>query len=222
MGAPAAGAASAAARGASPADLTAAAGGAAPARSAPRIELDPLELDPESGTATPTGFDPLAPRALLLWRVVEGRSAVMARGASARDGALEFPRVIVPRDGIEVVVSPEGLDPAALDASLPRSVEPGRPAAPHGEIVASAPGRWSLRVRASEAVGEILIAGVDGEIFARQALPPQPTPGRRTFDLRIEVPATDPHLWLAHALPDGRRSEWRRAAPFPAAAPEAP
>src|SRR5262249_28919910 len=31
----------------------------------PRIELDPLEVDPASGTATATGFDPLAPRELL-------------------------------------------------------------------------------------------------------------------------------------------------------------
>jgi hypothetical protein len=191
-------------------------------RPALRIELDPLELDPEAGTATPTGFDPRGPRALLLWRVVEGRAAVIARGASAADGALEFPRVIVPRDGIEVVVSPEGLGPAALAASLPRSVEPGRPEAPHGEIVASAPGRWRLRVRASEPGGEILIAGVDGEVFARQALPPQPMPGMPIFELLVEVPAADAHLWLAQALPDGRRSDWRRAAPFLVGAPEVP
>ncbi len=179
----------------------------------PRIDLDPLEIEPGSRMARPTGFDPLGPRELLLWRLVEGRSAVMARGASAADGALEFPRVIVPRDGLEVVVAPSGRDPSARDASLPRGTAPAPPEPPQGEILAPEPGRWRLRVRPSGSVGEILLAGADGAIFARHALPPHTTPEAPILELIVELPAADTHIWLAHALPDGRRSEWRRAAP---------
>jgi len=77
-------------------------------------------------------------------------------------------------------------------------------------------------VRASASGGEILLAGADGEIFARHPLPPQSILGAPIFELIVELPEMDPELWLAHALPDGRRSEWRRAAPFPVDSQEAP
>ena len=197
-----------------------AAAGERTAAAAPRIELDPLEVDPASGTATATGFDPLRPRELVLWRLVGRGAAVMARGHSASDGALAFPRLLVPHDGLSVVVAPAGASADAPDASLPRALEPAPPEAPYGEIVATAPGHWRLRVRASEAGGEVLVAGVDGEVFARRALAADPRPP--SIELELEVPASDSHLWLAQVLADGRRSEWRLAAPFAASPGEQP
>jgi hypothetical protein len=189
--------------------------GVPPRRSEARIELDPISTRAGSRIATLSGFDPLGPRDLLLWRLDGGRAALMARGLSAPDGSLELPRVIVPRDGLLVVVSPAGSVPDAADASLPRSIAPDRPEPPQGEILeASTGGSW-LRVRAHGSNGEILLARDDGVVFARYGLAATAAPGAPLFELLVELPATDSQVWLAHALPDGRLSEWSLAAPAP-------
>jgi hypothetical protein len=172
------------------------------------IELDPLE--PDAVTARVRGFDPAAPRPLLLWRPADGHAAVMARGASRPDGSLDFPEIAIPAQGLEVLVTAAGETPASASASLPRTVAPRAPLAPRAQPRPRARGAAVvLRVVPSEAGGEVLLASAPGQVFARHPVPARPDAAGRGFDIELRLAPGDTQVWLAHETHDGRRSAWR-------------
>lgn len=191
-----------------PADALGSGSGSGKAPRAPAIELDPLALG--DVTARVSGFDPLGPRALLLWRRVGSRVAVMARGRSRADGSLEFPSLVVPDAGLEVLVTAADAAPGDEGASLPRSVAPREPVPPRARLLAQDGDGWTLRILPAEPGGEILLAGSDGAVFARRALPPHPFAPGRVFDLALTLLPGDTEVWLSHARADGRQSAWTR------------
>jgi hypothetical protein len=184
------------------------------------IDLDPLVLG--EVTARVSGFDPLGPRPLWLWRRVGSRAAVMARGRSGADGSLAFPDLVVPAAGLDVLITAADGAPGDQGASLPRSVAPREPLPPRARVVARERDGWVLRIVPAEASGEILLAGPDGGVFARRALPPHPVAPGRVFDLVLSLLPGDTDVWLAHERADGRRSVWSRVELWLAEPPESP
>jgi hypothetical protein len=174
----------------------------------PAIELDPLVLG--EVTARVSGFDPLAPRPLWLWRRVGSREAVMARGRSREDGRLAFPDLVVPDEGLEVLITAAEGAPGNPGASLPRSVAAREPLPPRARVLAREREGWTLRIVPAEPSGEILLAGPDGAVFARRAPPPHPVAPGGVFDLVLSLLPGDTEVWLAHERADGRRSAWTR------------
>lgn len=174
----------------------------------PRLELDPLAAGTGPALAI-AGFDPLGPRELLLWRLRNGRSAVMARGASARDGSLAFPVLVAPDGGGELIVSGVGEGPDAPGASPARALGARRPQAPRARPLGERGGEHELRIVPSEAAGSVLLADANGAEFARFAVPRALGAPGRSFDVSVALPRGHNRLLLAHELPDGRRSPWR-------------
>ena len=188
------------------------------ATAAAAIELEPLV--PGEATAFAFGFDPDAPRPLLLWRRVGDRVAVMARGHSLADGSLDFPELVVPDAGLEVVVTAADDTPDGGSASLPQTLGARPLLRPRARVLRGPTGATSeltLRVVPAEASGVILVAAVGGEIFSRHPLPARPGAAERAFDLYVRVPDGDSHVWLAHERSDGRRSDWWPVALVPPA-----
>lgn len=194
-------------------------GAGAPLPASP-IELDPLATG--SVTARVRGFDPGAPRALLLWRRVGERVAVMARGHSLDDGTLIFPALVVPPAGLEVVVTGSDETPASPGASLPRSVAARAPLPPRAVVRTGAAGEVTLRVVPAEASGRILVAADPGEVFATRDVPDRPDAAGRVFDLALAPGPGQSRVWLAQESPDGRRSDWRAVALVPVPPGEMP
>ena len=172
----------------------------------------------EGSTAALRGYDTGGPRELLLWEVVNGRSALLARGRSLPGGELDFPSIVKPRDGIELVVTPRDGDPDAPSASAPWHGAPRAARAPSAQLLRWEDERVIVRVRAAEADGAILVADSQGAVFAEFAILRRPTAAGRIFDLEVIVPDSEPEILLAHELPDGRVSPWGR---LPLAPPDA-
>ena len=168
-----------------------------------------LELAEGAPTVALSGFDPYAPRDLVAWRILDGRSAIMSRGESGEDGSIQFPALLAPRDGLEVVVTEAGLTPESPGASERRKLAPRTPAAPHATILEAGPEEYQVRIVAAETTGRVLLADLDGNVFAAYAIPLDPSPTHRVFDVALSVPPTDTMVWMAHELEDGRLSEWR-------------
>lgn len=61
----------------------------------PRVALEPLVAEAGRVSAPLRGDDPGGPRALVLWRLVDGRAARSAEGTSRSDGSLAFPEVLL-------------------------------------------------------------------------------------------------------------------------------
>jgi hypothetical protein len=55
----------------------------------------------------------------------------------------------------------------------------------------------------------VLIADLDGTVFARYPISRRPVVGTRAFDVALELYGEDAEVLVAHELSDGRRSEWR-------------
>ncbi len=163
------------------------------------------------------GYDTGGPRELLLWEVIEGRSALLARGRSLPGGELDFPVIVVPRDGIELVVTPHDDDPDGRSASAPWHEAPRAARAPSAQLLRWEDERAIVRVRPAESDGLILVADSHGTVFAELAILRHPTAAGRIFDLEVIVPGSDPEILLAHELPDGRVSPW---GPLPLAPPD--
>jgi len=83
------------------------------------------------------------------------------------------------------------------------------PRAPYVELLGTRAGIWSLRIVASESTGELLLAGADGEIFARYAVPPRAGAQARALDLELSGLAEGDGVRVAHELSGQRRSAWR-------------
>ena len=162
----------------------------------------------EGSTAALRGYDTGGPRKLLLWEVVNGRSALLARGRSLPGGALDFPVIVVPRDGIELVVTPYDDDPDGWSASAPWHEAPRAARAPSAQLLRWEDERAIVRVRPAESDGLILVADSHGTVFAELAISRHPTAAGRIFDMEVTVPESDTEILLAHELPDGRVSPW--------------
>lgn len=95
----------------------------------PRVALEPLQPTPGNVSAPLRGRDPGAPRRLVLWRALDGRTARAAQGESRDDGSLVFPEVLLAGRG-EVFVTGARVE-AELAARLPtdRIAVPVAPAA---------------------------------------------------------------------------------------------
>jgi hypothetical protein len=166
------------------------------------------------------GFDTGAPRALVLWRVEEGRRARLAEGFSTPDGALHFPDVLVP-DELELVVTAAETGPAGTDESDSARIGARDLRPPDLAIRRSPSGALAIRVAAGGALGSVVFASAGGGEIARIPLPRNPSPSRRVFDVTLPAEPGPGELLVAHELPDGSRSAWRPHR-FPAAAPAAP
>jgi len=95
-----------------------------------RIVLDPLRVEDGGLSLRATGHDARGPRELVLWRLDRGAAAVVARGRSRRDGALEFPRLVAPHRGLVLVATPAWETPDGPRASSAQIVAPRAPAPP--------------------------------------------------------------------------------------------
>ena len=168
-------------------------------------------------TAALHGYDTGGPRELLLWELIEGRSARLARGRSLPGGELDFPVIVVPRDGIELVVTPYDDDPDGRSASAPWHEAPRAARAPSAQLLRWEDERAIVRVRPAESDGLILVADSHGTVFAELAISRHPTAAGRIFDMEVTVPESEPEILLAHELPDGRVSPW---GPLPLAPPD--
>jgi hypothetical protein len=178
-------------------------------RSARPIFLDRLEAGEDVPTVALSGRDPLAPRDLVAWRIKDGRSAILARGASDADGTLQFPPVIAPGEGLEVVVTDADSLPGLPGASEARSLAPRLPEAPQATLLEAVAEEYVVRIVPSEATGEVLLADSHGAVFARYAIPPNPSVAARVFDVALTLSGGDGGILLAHQFRDGRRSDWR-------------
>ena len=185
-----------------------------------RAPVDPvvrgreLRLDRPGGAAAPAvrfrGFDPEAPRGLVLWRLRDGRAAVIARVASHPDGSFEFPPLLVPAAGLAVVATPVHAAPDHPEASRVQTLPPRPPEAPRG-FVSTAGAEIRLRVVPAEAAGFVLVAAADGRVLGRFALSALPGGAQRNLDLAVSLPRLEDAgtLQVAHERPGGLRSPWR-------------
>ncbi len=169
------------------------------------------------------GVDTGAPRALVLWRVQDGRRVRLAEGFSRPDGSLQFPEILVP-DHLELVVTAAEAGPEGTDESEPARVEAAGLRPPQLEIRHSRGGALAIRVAASRALGSVVFANPGGEEIARIALPRAPSPARQVLDVTLPADRVRGEILVAHELPDGARSAWRpyRVPPVPPAGGPAP
>jgi len=151
--------------------------------------------------------------AVALARPTQGRRAVAPATASRERGAggklsgraaVQLAPLEETRSKLEV----SGARQRPATASVLRPLPPGVPQAPRGLVLDKPEEALHPRVLPAEPSGEILLAGADGAIFARHAVPQHPAAPGRVFDLELWLPAADTHVWLAHEMRDGRRSEW--------------
>ena len=162
------------------------------------------------------GVDTGAPRALVLWRVQDGRRVRLAEGFSTADGALQFPDVLVP-DQLELLVTAAEAGPEGTDESEPARVEAGGLLPPQLELRHAQGGALKIRVVASRALGSVILASSAGDEIARVALPRTPSPARQVLDITLPADRVGGEILVAHELPDGARSAWRpyRVPPVP-------
>jgi len=106
-----------------------------------RIWLEALEIPPDAVTASVSGFDAGAPRALALWRIDGGRFERIGAATSDADARIRAPQLALPEAGLALVVTPMGVRPGEPGASTPlqlaRASDPPRP-----ELPASVAPRW--------------------------------------------------------------------------------
>ncbi len=79
------------------------------------VTLDPVSLEPGKLSVRAAGFDSGAPRALSLWRFEGNESARLSGTISNIDGNFDFGPVLVPLQGIHLVVTEERREPEAGD-----------------------------------------------------------------------------------------------------------
>lgn len=173
------------------------------------IVLNALSLEPGGPGIELSGFDPLGPRDLVAWRIKNGRRAIIARGSSDRDGEIHFPELVAPRNGLEIVVTAADGAPEVPGASAARRSNGPLPTAPNVVVLDVYGSEYEVRIVPSEATGEIWLADAEGRVFAQYAVPNTPIASSRVLDVTLGLALGDTHLLVAHALDDGRRSDWR-------------
>jgi hypothetical protein len=173
------------------------------------IHLNRLVVDANRPVVEISGLDPDAPRELLAWRIKNGRSAILVRGESDEYGRLDFPPVIAAGSGLEVVITGVNGRPELPGASDVRKLAPRPPEPPQGRVLEAYEGEAVVRIVPTEGSGTVLLADLDGSIFARYPISPTPAIGARVFDVVLELYGDDPQVLMAHEFADGRRSDWR-------------
>ncbi|MBW2289723.1 MAG: hypothetical protein JRG90_18130, partial [Deltaproteobacteria bacterium] len=173
------------------------------------IHLNRLVVDENRPVVAITGLDPDAPRELLAWRIKNGRSAILVRGESDENGRLQFPPVIAAGSGLEVVITDVDGHPNLPGASEVRKLAPRPPEPPQGRLLEAYEGEAVVRIIPTEGSGTVLLADLDGTVFARYPISPTPAIGARVFDVVLELYGDDPQVLMAHEFTDGRRSDWR-------------
>jgi len=159
------------------------------------------------------GRDSHAPRPLWLWRVEAGEASLLARGESLADGSLAFASVILPRAGLELIATPAGARPGREDASAPLHIAGPPLLPPRAAVVVTDSGEWRLRLVPREPSAEIVLADASGRELARIPARGRPDTARRSFEIELSEFSGAEGAKVAHVLPDGRRSEWRRVEP---------
>jgi hypothetical protein len=171
------------------------------------IELNPLTIVEGVESVRFSGEDPLAPRALIAWRNRSGSRSVLARGWSDEEGALHFPRVLVPQNGLEVSISDASSTPDDPGSSVAQSL-PGRlPVVAQAHLIDFSDGEYRLRITPIEGVGNVLLADADGMIFANYEVPSNSNRAERIFDVAVTSP--NPFILIGHEFSDGRTSDWQ-------------
>ncbi len=166
-----------------------------------RAVLDSPNGPLEATTFRATGFDPAAPRSLVLWRFDGERYLRLAETRSASDARFDFGLQPLPLAHTDYGVT--GLDESPKSSDL-QAIERRLPA----PVVATYDAEDDvLRVLTARAEGEIYVSDAGtGRLLARFAV--DPTPGRTlAIDLATALPRIRPDaIAIEHVLPDGRRS----------------
>jgi hypothetical protein len=84
-----------------------------------QIVLEAVAVPTGAVTASFSGYDTGAPRALDLWRLVAGRAVRLGRAASDAETRIHAPQLPLPDAGIDLVVTPAGVRPGGPGASDP-------------------------------------------------------------------------------------------------------
>jgi hypothetical protein len=176
------------------------------------IVLNRLAREPGQPGIALSGMDPFGPRDLVAWRIQDGKAAVIARGSSDRDGEIAFPELVAPREGLEIVVTAADGTPGGPGASTARLSNARRPSTPNALMLHAEGGDLAMRIIPSEATGEILLAGADGQVFAQYRVPASPLVSSRMLDVTLELLPEDSHVLIGHVFADGRQSDWREIA----------
>jgi hypothetical protein len=172
------------------------------------IKLDPLVLVEGVETVRLSGEDPLAPRDLIAWRDRGGgQLSLLVRGWSDEEGALHFPKVIRPQNGLEVLITDASSTPDDPGSSVTQSL-PGRmPVAAQARQIAFSEGEFRLRIAPVEGVGSVLLADADGTIFGVYEVAPTSVRTERVF--HVDVSSPNPFIFIGHEFSDGRTSSWQ-------------
>jgi len=173
------------------------------------IHLNRLVVEADRPVVEILGLDPDAPRELIAWRVRNGKAAILARGESDEFGQLDFPPVVAAGSGLEIVITGVDGHPDLPGASDVRKLAPRPPEPPQGRVLEAYEGEAVVRIVPTEGSGTVLLADLDGSIFARYPISPMPAIGTRAFDVVLELYGDDPQVLMAHEFTDGRRSDWR-------------
>ena len=184
------------------ASTTASADGSASASGSTRAVLDRIAAPVETTTFRATGFDPAAPRGLLLWRFDGERYLRLAETRSGDDGRFDFGLQPLPLAHADFGVT--GPDDSPVASGL-QSVERRLPAP---IVTAHDSGDGDvLRVLTARAEGELYLSdAATGRLLAR--IPVDSTPGHAlAIDLATALPRVRPEaIAIEHVLQDGRRS----------------
>lgn len=178
------------------------------------LEIDPVLLLESQASVTITGVDPFAPRKLILWRKQGRDVARVASGQSDSLGSFDFPQIIVPIKGLDLLVTGSDsrnplTDPRAVGIQLqPPLPPPGLSS--HGDVIDG----MAFRLHPALAEGYFTIASLDNEVIDQIDIDESPT----GFAAGIELPETTRALLeddvdcvgyqVAQTLEDGRESRW--------------
>ncbi len=179
--------------------------GAARAQTAGRAVLDPPAEPLVASAFRAAGFDPAAPRTLVLWRFDGARLDRLGESRSGPDGRFDFGLQPLPvaRADFGVTGLGEAPDPGtfrryerAVPAPVVASDEVSADGAPRTLLVLTARSEGELRIRDA----------ASGRWLARIPVATTPRPGT-AIDLDRWLPSPVPHaIAIEHRLDDGRVS----------------
>ena len=166
------------------------------------VLLDPPEARVGDQSVRIAGWDPAAPRQLVLWRFESGAyRRIASRRSAAGDGRFDFGQQSWPIGPHRFHVAPAGMAPErSRSVSLPRSL-------PSPRILSSGTRPTEIQIVPALAEGVILVRDAEsGRLLMRSVVTRDPAT-RLFLDLAAEgVAAQTDRVTLEHVLDDGRRS----------------